>query len=62
MLKTIDPLPGPDLLRSLSAMGHGDFAFHERLRQSLAVVATGYTRLYANLILKKGIIRPERRA
>ena len=41
MLKTIDPLPGPDLIRSLRAMGHGDFAFYERLRQSFAVVAAG---------------------
>jgi L-fucose mutarotase len=142
MLKNIDPLLGPDLLRTLRAMGHGDeitivdanypaesagpklirmegqtvtqvleavlsvmpldefvpapahrmevdgnpqqiepamaefasviakhepkaklaglerFAFYERVRQSFAVVATGDRRLYANVILKKGIIRP----
>jgi len=36
------------------------FAFYERVRQSFAVVATGDRRLYANVILKKGIIRPEK--
>jgi L-fucose mutarotase len=34
------------------------FAFYERVRKSFAVVATGDRRLYANVILKKGIIRP----
>jgi L-fucose mutarotase len=144
MLKNIDPLLGPDLLRALRAMGHGDeisivdanypaesagprlirmegqtatqvleavltvmpldefvpapayrmevvgnaqqiepvmaefasivarhepevklasferFAFYERVRKSFAIVATGDRRLYANVILKKGIIRPEK--
>ena len=136
MLKGIDPLLGPDLLRVLRAMGHGDeiviadanfpassthgcviradgidavrmveaivsvmplddfvpaaafrmavvdkpdeippiaahfqtrvgniealerFAFYERAKKAFAVVATGETRLYGNLILKKGVIRP----
>ncbi len=35
------------------------FAFYERTRKAFAVVATGETRLYGNLLLKKGIIRPE---
>jgi L-fucose mutarotase len=34
------------------------FAFYERARQAFAVVATGETRLYGNLLLKKGIIPP----
>jgi L-fucose mutarotase len=33
-------------------------AFYERARRAFAVVATGETRLYGNLILKKGVIRP----
>ena len=35
------------------------FAFYERARGAFAVVATGETRLYGNLILKKGVIRPD---
>ena len=31
------------------------FAFYERARQSLAVVATGDTSKYGNIILKKGV-------
>jgi L-fucose mutarotase len=34
------------------------FAFYERARTAFAIVATGETRLYGNLILKKGVIRP----
>jgi L-fucose mutarotase len=33
--------------------------FYERARRAFAVVATGETRLYGNLILKKGVIRPD---
>ena len=35
------------------------FAFYERARNAYAIVATGETAVYANLILKKGIIVPE---
>jgi L-fucose mutarotase len=35
------------------------FAFYERVRGCAALVATGERRLYGNLILKKGIIRPD---
>ena len=35
------------------------FAFYERARGCFAVVATGERRLYGNIILKKGIVRPE---
>ena len=34
------------------------FAFYERVKRCFAVVVTGERRLYGNLILKKGIIRP----
>ena len=33
------------------------FAFYERAKQAFAVVATGETALYANIILKKGVIK-----
>ena len=33
------------------------FAFYERARQAYAVVATGETALYANVILKKGVVK-----
>ncbi|MFW5827102.1 MAG: L-fucose mutarotase [Alkalispirochaeta sp.] len=32
------------------------FAFYERTRSAYAVVATGETALYANIILKKGVV------
>ncbi|XP_075466401.1 fucose mutarotase isoform X2 [Ascaphus truei] len=35
------------------------FAFYERAKKSFAVVATGETALYGNLILKKGVIGPD---
>jgi L-fucose mutarotase len=35
------------------------FAFYERAREAFAIVATGELRLYGNLILKKGVLRPE---
>jgi L-fucose mutarotase len=35
------------------------FAFYERARQAFAVVATGETRLYGNVLLKMGVVRPE---
>jgi L-fucose mutarotase len=34
------------------------FAFYERAQHCFALVATGERRLYGNIILKKGIIRP----
>lgn len=33
------------------------FAFYDRAKEAYAVVATGERRLYANLILKKGVLR-----
>ena len=35
------------------------FAFYERASRSYAIVATGERRLYGNVILKKGVIRPD---
>lgn len=35
------------------------FAFYERAKTAYALVATGEARLYGNVILKKGIIRPQ---
>ncbi|WP_026326408.1 L-fucose mutarotase [Paenibacillus ginsengihumi] len=34
------------------------FAFYERAKQAYAIVATGETAQYANIILKKGVIKP----
>ena len=34
------------------------FAFYERAATAFAIVATGETRLWGNLILKKGVVRP----
>jgi L-fucose mutarotase len=34
------------------------FEFYERAKKAFAVVATSETTLYANIILKKGIIKP----
>lgn len=33
------------------------FAFYERARAAYAIVATGETALYANIILKKGVVK-----
>ena len=33
-------------------------AFYTRAKAAYAIVATGETRLYGNLILKKGVVRP----
>ena len=34
-------------------------AFYARAKAAYAIVATGETRLYGNLILKKGVVRPK---
>ena len=34
------------------------FAFYERAQQAFAVLATGERRLYGNILLKKGVLRP----
>lgn len=35
------------------------FAFYERVKAAYAIVATGERRLYGNILLKKGVVRPE---
>lgn len=45
-------------LRPLPLAAIERFAFYERTRQAFAVVATGETRLYGNILLRKGVIRP----
>jgi len=35
------------------------FAFYDRARAAFAVVATGETRLYGCVVVKKGVIRPQ---
>lgn len=34
------------------------FAFYQRAAGAFAVVATGETRIYGNILLKKGVVRP----
>ncbi len=33
------------------------FAFYQRAAQAFAIVASGETRIYANILLKKGVVR-----
>jgi len=52
------------LLRDLSGYTGGfelieRMAFYERTKKTYAVVATGESALYANIILKKGVIKPD---
>ena len=35
------------------------FAFYERAKRAYAVIATGETEIYANILLKKGVVLPE---
>lgn len=35
------------------------FAFYERVSKGYAIVQTGERRLYGNIVLKKGVIRPD---
>lgn len=35
------------------------FSFYERTKDAVAIVVTGEQRLYGNILLKKGIIRPK---
>jgi L-fucose mutarotase len=43
--------------RDVKVTGIDRFAFYERVRQAFAVLATGETRLYGNVLVKKGVIR-----
>ena len=33
------------------------FAFYERAKKAYAIVATGEERIYANILLKKGVVK-----
>lgn len=35
------------------------FAFYDRVKHGYAIIQTGERRLYGNILLKKGVIRPE---
>ena len=35
------------------------FAFYDRVKQAFAIVKSAERRLYGNVILKKGIVRPD---
>ena len=35
------------------------FAFYDRAQAAYAIVATGERRLYGNIVLKKGVVRPD---
>lgn len=43
----------------VALIGIERFGFYERARSAFAVVQTGETRLYGNVILKKGVVRPD---
>jgi L-fucose mutarotase len=45
---------------SMSLSSLERFAFYDRVSKGYAVIQTGERRLYGNVILKKGIIRPDR--
>jgi len=64
-----DPSAVPDIVGAFDAViqkrqpGHSieaveRFAFYARAEQAFATIATGERRLYGNIILKKGVIRP----
>ncbi|KAF7710344.1 fucose mutarotase [Silurus meridionalis] len=52
-----------ELLKQAGSHGYLDalerFSFYDRAKKAFAVVATGETALYGNLIIKKGVIHPE---
>lgn len=49
VLKAAEPEAAPDWLER--------FAYYERAKKAYCVVATGETAQYANIILKKGVVR-----
>ena len=70
MLKNIPKIVSPELLKTLCEMGHGDeivivdgnfpaekFGKRERAKTAFSVIATGEEAVYANIILKKGVIK-----
>jgi len=70
MAVTDDPTSVPPVCREFAAiLLRADYrreiaaiermAFYARARDAYAIVATGETRLWGNLILRKGVVRPE---
>ncbi|MFO1191452.1 MAG: RbsD/FucU domain-containing protein [Rhodoferax sp.] len=63
-----DPAARPPVVAQFDAVlqAHGAapsaalerFEFYTRAAQAFAIVATGETRIYGNLLLKKGVVRP----
>jgi len=63
-----DPAARPPVVMEFNAalQAHGcapstgleRFAFYDRAAQAFAIVATGETRIYGNILLKKGVVRP----
>ena len=46
--------------RGGAAVGHTErFAFYEEAKKAYAIVATGETAVYANVLLQKGVVKPE---
>jgi L-fucose mutarotase len=45
--------------RQIELMPIERFAFYERAREAYGIVATSETALYANVILRKGVVMPE---
>ena len=67
----MQPVPGdsvdPDLLAEIkNSLGKDSdrieyierFAFYDRAKKSFAVVVSGETRIYGNIIIKKGVTQP----
>lgn len=52
--EVVDRIAGPFMIEPLER-----FAFYERTGKAAFVVATGEQALYANIILKKGVVTPE---
>jgi L-fucose mutarotase len=55
--EVVDRRAGPFAIAPLER-----FAFYERAAKAAFIVATGEQALYANLILKKGVVTPEETA
>ena len=63
-----DPATRPPVVMEFDAVLHAHgcaasaslerFAFYTRAAGAFAIVATGETRIYGNLLLKKGVVRP----
>lgn len=63
-----DPSARPPVVAELDVVLHAHacppsaglerFAFYERAATAFAIVATGETRVYGNILLKKGVVRP----